>query len=60
MGLIQLGGHDKDGTPDVITLTVEKAWNWAGKGSLWPLTFVLACCAIESIAAVSSRYDMDR
>ena len=60
MGLIQLGGHDKDGTPDVITLTVEKAVNWARKGSLWPMTFGLACCAIEMIAAVSSRYDMDR
>ena len=60
MGLIQLGGHDKDGSPDVITLTVEKAVNWARKGSLWPMTFGLACCAIEMIAAVSSRYDMDR
>jgi NADH-quinone oxidoreductase subunit B len=27
---------------------------------LWPMTFGLACCAIEMIAAVSSRYDMDR
>ena len=60
MGLIQLGGHDKDGTPDVITLTVEKAVNWARKGSLWPMPFGLACCAMEMIAAVSSRYDMDR
>ena len=60
MGLIQLGRHDKDGAPDVITTTVEKAVNWARKGSLWPMTFGLACCAIEMIAAVSSRYDMDR
>ena len=60
MGLIQIGRHDKDGTPDVVTTTVEKAVNWARKGSLWPMTFGLACCAIEMIAAVSSRYDMDR
>ena len=60
MGLIQLGRPDKDGSPDVITTTVEKAVNWARKGSLWPMTFGLACCAIEMIAAVSSRYDMDR
>ena len=60
MGLIQLGRHDKDGAPDIITTTVEKAVNWARKGSLWPMTFGLACCAIEMIAAVSSRYDMDR
>ena len=60
MGLIQLGRHDKDGMPDVITTSIEKAVNWARKGSLWPMTFGLACCAIEMIAAVSSRYDMDR
>ena len=60
MGLIHLGRHDKDGAQDVITTTVEKAVNWARKGSLWPMTFGLACCAIEMIAAVSSRYDMDR
>src|SRR5678815_1004367 len=60
MGLIQLGRHDKDGATDIITTTVEKAVNWARKGSLWPMTFGLACCAIEMIAAVSSRYDMDR
>jgi NADH-quinone oxidoreductase subunit B len=57
MGLIQLGRHEKDGTPDVITGSLEKAVNWARKGSLWPMTFGLACCAIEMIAAVSSRYD---
>jgi NADH-quinone oxidoreductase subunit B len=60
MGLIQIGRHEKDGAPDVITTTVEKAVNWARKGSLWPMTFGLACCAIEMIAAVSSRYDIDR
>ena len=60
MGLIQLGRHDKDGAPDVITGSLEKAVNWARKGSLWPMTFGLACCAIEMMAAVSSRYDMDR
>src|SRR5688572_948450 len=60
MGLIEIGRHEKDGTSDVVTTTVEKAVNWARKGSLWPMTFGLACCAIEMIAAVSSRYDMDR
>ena len=60
MGLIQLGPHQKDGDLDVITTTIERAVNWARKGSLWPMTFGLACCAIEMIAAVSSRYDMDR
>ena len=60
MGLIQIGSHEKDGQADIITTTVEKAVNWARKGSLWPMTFGLACCAIEMIASVSSRYDIDR
>ena len=63
MGLINIGsetGGGKDGDIGMVTLTLEKAVNWARKGSLWPLTFGLACCAIEMIAAVSSRYDMDR
>jgi NADH-quinone oxidoreductase subunit B len=48
------------GEPGLITLTVEQAVNWARKGSLWPMTFGLACCAIEMMTAVSSRYDIDR
>ena len=34
--------------------------NWAKGGSLWPLTFGLACCAIEMMHTAISRYDMDR
>ena len=34
--------------------------SWARAGSLWPLTFGLACCAVEMIHAAMSRYDMDR
>jgi len=36
------------------------AVSWARAGSLWPLTFGLACCAVEMIHAAMSRYDMDR
>jgi len=53
-------GHVKDGDTGILTLTVEQAVNWARKGSLWPLTFGLACCAIEMMTAVSPRYDIDR
>ena len=34
--------------------------NWATQGSLWPVTFALACCGIEMMHASMPRYDMDR
>jgi NADH-quinone oxidoreductase subunit B len=34
--------------------------DWARKGSLWPLTFGLACCAIEMMATVGAKYDISR
>ncbi len=34
--------------------------NWARLGSLWPMTFGLACCAIEMMAASAAKYDIDR
>lgn len=47
--------------PEGIALTsLEKVLNWARAGSLWPLTFGLACCAIEMMAAGMPRFDLDR
>ncbi|MGL4513599.1 MAG: NADH-quinone oxidoreductase subunit B [Lacipirellulaceae bacterium] len=45
---------------NVITTTVEQAINWARESSLWPMTFGLACCAIEMMAAGAGKYDLDR
>jgi NADH-quinone oxidoreductase subunit B len=47
------------GTPVFIT-PLDKLFNWARAGSLWPLTFGLACCAIEMMATGASHFDLDR
>jgi len=44
----------------LLLTTVEKAVAWARSSSVWPDTFGLACCAMEMIAVVSSRYDISR
>jgi NADH-quinone oxidoreductase subunit B len=44
----------------VLLTTVEKFVNWARKGSLWPATFGLACCAIEMMATGASHHDLAR
>jgi NADH-quinone oxidoreductase subunit B len=43
-----------------VTTTLEQAINWARQGSLWPMTFGIACCAIEMMSAGAGRYDLDR
>ncbi len=43
-----------------LVTTVDHVFNWARKSSIWPLTFGLACCAIEMIASTTSRFDMAR
>ena len=39
---------------------VDKVVNWARTGSLWPMSFGLACCAVEMMHTGASRYDLDR
>ncbi len=45
---------------NVLTTSVDYVFNWARKSSLWPLTFGLACCAIEMIASTTARFDIAR
>jgi len=44
----------------LIVTSIDFAINWARKNSLWPMTFGLACCAIEMMAVGASRFDLDR
>jgi NADH-quinone oxidoreductase subunit B len=44
----------------IFTTTLEELYNWGRKNSVWPLTFGLACCAIEMIATTMARYDLAR
>ena len=43
-----------------VVASMDKLAAWAQSGSLWPMTFGLACCAIEMMHAGLSRYDLDR
>ena len=55
MGLIE--GKLPDG---ILTTTVDSVFAWARKSAIWPMTFGLACCAIEMMATGASRFDLDR
>lgn len=53
MGVDTLGNN-------VITTSLDKLVNWSRSRSLWPMTFGLACCAIEMMATGAARFDLDR
>ena len=43
-----------------VLTQLDKLAGWAQSNSLWPMTFGLACCAVEMMQTAASRYDMDR
>ncbi|PWN51504.1 NADH-ubiquinone oxidoreductase 20 kDa subunit [Violaceomyces palustris] len=45
---------------EYVLSTLDKMVNWARQGSMWPMTFGLACCAVEMMHVATARYDQDR
>ncbi|KAH0827615.1 ndufs7, NADH:ubiquinone oxidoreductase 20 kd subunit [Lanmaoa asiatica] len=45
---------------EYVLSTLDKLVNWARQGSMWPMTFGLACCAVEMMHMAAARYDQDR
>jgi NADH-quinone oxidoreductase subunit B len=46
--------------PNVLLTSVDKVVNWSRRYSMWPVTFGLACCAIEMMTMAASRFDLAR
>jgi NADH-quinone oxidoreductase subunit B len=52
--------NESSGFEGLIFTKLDQAVNWARKSSIWPMSFGLACCAIEMMSTAASRYDMAR
>ena len=59
-GIARMGSENISGLPEVTTTSVDRMLNWARKHSLWPLAFGTACCTVEMMAALGSRFDLAR
>ena len=55
-----MGLEQKLGNMGVVTMSAEKAINWARSNAIWPMLFGLACCAIEMMSTEAPKYDMSR
>jgi NADH-quinone oxidoreductase subunit B len=52
--------HAEVAEGSILTTSVEKMVQWARRSAIWPVTFGLACCAIEMMAMAAGRYDVAR
>ncbi|KAH8313891.1 hypothetical protein KR067_013581 [Drosophila pandora] len=53
-------GGNQSSTGEWAVARLDDLVNWSRKGSIWPMTFGLACCAVEMMHFAAPRYDMDR
>ncbi|KAG9006600.1 NADH dehydrogenase Fe-S protein subunit 7 ndufs7 [Tulasnella sp. 427] len=59
-GSIQLRAEMPSNKVEYVLSTLDKIANWARQSSMWPMTFGLACCAVEMMHMAAARYDQDR
>ncbi|KAI8436755.1 hypothetical protein MSG28_010224 [Choristoneura fumiferana] len=52
--------QDASNLAEIAVARLDDLLNWGRKGSIWPMTFGLACCAVEMMHIAAPRYDMDR
>ncbi|XP_072038200.1 NADH-quinone oxidoreductase subunit B 2-like [Amphiura filiformis] len=57
---VQAGAGKLSNAADFAITKVDDLVNWGRRSSIWPMTFGLACCAVEMMHFASPRYDMDR
>merc|ERR1719192_1247737 len=53
-------GSAPNSAAEYVVASADKVFNWVTRNSLWPVTFGLACCAVEMMHAAAARYDFDR
>ncbi|CAK9865806.1 unnamed protein product [Sphagnum jensenii] len=54
------GGSSSGPGAEYVLSKLDALMNWARTGSIWPMTFGLACCAVEMMHTGAARYDLDR
>ncbi len=60
MATLPTSTSESSGFEGLIFTKLDQAVNWARKSSLWPMSFGLACCAIEMMSMSASRFDIAR